>query len=309
MEVHDPTYRSAFQLPAARFVTSFHPAQAGCSLLSDVARMLDPSSSASAPCIQAELYALNVYTAGGRFRSHVDTPRSTRMFGSLVLCLPVPHAGGQLTVRDGGAARVFEWAWGCGQEAGRAGEAGGGEAGASTRSGAEAGGSASGGGGGESGAGGTSSDSGGSGGVSERAAAAAGGSAVQPPAAATSGRAQQLLWAAFFGDYEHDVQPVTAGHRLTLPYHLYRQDGQPVSSLTQQPSATRHQQQQPAPPLDRRSLPELDSTTTTPLIRELRAALADAEWMADGGVLGIKCVHAYAHTSSASMAAACSRAC
>ena len=61
--------------------------------------------------IVAELYKLNVYSApGGLFKAHVDTPRSTSQFGSLVVCLPVEYEGGQLVVRhvDGKAIR-YDW--------------------------------------------------------------------------------------------------------------------------------------------------------------------------------------------------------
>ena len=126
--VLDPTYRLAYHLPPSRFLTSFHPAQPGSTILADIARMLNPSSSCrtfAPPSIQAELYNLNVYTTGGLFKAHVDTPRADNMFGSLVVCLPVPHQGSQLTVRHSGQARVFDWSFseekdGGGEEGSRA---------------------------------------------------------------------------------------------------------------------------------------------------------------------------------------------
>lgn len=33
------------------------------------------------------------------FKPHVDTPRSELQFGSLVVCLPTAHKGGQLVVQ------------------------------------------------------------------------------------------------------------------------------------------------------------------------------------------------------------------
>lgn len=36
-----------------------------------------------------------------------DTPRSEDQFGSLVVCLPVPHEGGSLVVRHGGSEQVL----------------------------------------------------------------------------------------------------------------------------------------------------------------------------------------------------------
>ena len=42
---------------------------------------------------------LNVYAPGDFFKEHVDTPRSTDMFGTLLINLPTKHEGGQLIVR------------------------------------------------------------------------------------------------------------------------------------------------------------------------------------------------------------------
>ena len=51
---------------------------------------------------RAELYILNVYSTGGHFKAHVDTPRSKEMFGSLVVCLPSQFTGGELVTRHQG---------------------------------------------------------------------------------------------------------------------------------------------------------------------------------------------------------------
>lgn len=45
----------------------------------------------------------------GKFKPHVDTPRSPSQFGSLVVCLPVEHKGGQLKVRHKGEEMGFDW--------------------------------------------------------------------------------------------------------------------------------------------------------------------------------------------------------
>jgi len=46
--------------------------------------------------LKTELYKLNVYIKGSFFKPHVDTPRSDKMFGSLVIVFPSPHEGGAL---------------------------------------------------------------------------------------------------------------------------------------------------------------------------------------------------------------------
>ena len=45
----------------------------------------------------------------GKFKSHVDTPRSEDQFGSLVVCLPLHFKGGALQVRHKGKSVAFDW--------------------------------------------------------------------------------------------------------------------------------------------------------------------------------------------------------
>lgn len=60
--------------------------------------------------MRAELYRLNVYSGpSGHFKAHVDTPRSSEQIGSLVICLPCAHQGGQLEVRHEGRSMTFDW--------------------------------------------------------------------------------------------------------------------------------------------------------------------------------------------------------
>ena len=44
------------------------------------------------------------------FKSHKDTPRSERMFGSLVVIFPAPHEGGALVLREDGREWTFDYA-------------------------------------------------------------------------------------------------------------------------------------------------------------------------------------------------------
>ncbi|GAQ79219.1 hypothetical protein KFL_000260355 [Klebsormidium nitens] len=46
---------------------------------------------------------------GDFFKSHVDTPRREDMFGSLVVCLPFEHEGGELHIRHGSVTSVIDW--------------------------------------------------------------------------------------------------------------------------------------------------------------------------------------------------------
>ena len=80
---------------------------------------------------------------------------------------------------------------------------------------------------------------------------------------------KKVSWAAFLNDVEHEVLPVTDGHRLTLTFNLYCD----------------HK-------LSRDVAPTV-SITCSPFYRELRAAVSNPHFMRDGGVLGFSCQHQY----------------
>jgi hypothetical protein len=77
----------------------------GTGMLTEIRRTLCPGDEQNP---EAELYALNVYGTGGHFVAHKDTPRDPDVFGTLVVCLPVPFRGGGLVLRHG-SIRRFEW--------------------------------------------------------------------------------------------------------------------------------------------------------------------------------------------------------
>lgn len=75
-----------------------------------------------------------------------------------------------------------------------------------------------------------------------------------------------IRWAAFFSDVEHEILPITDGHRITLTYNLYHCG---------------------------RYLPE-KICITSPFFANLKAALDHPHFFRkDGGVLGFVCQHAY----------------
>ncbi|KAH9968347.1 hypothetical protein BGW80DRAFT_1209092, partial [Lactifluus volemus] len=150
--------------------------------------------------IKIELQNLNVYSQGSFFKAHVDTPRSKRMFGTLVVVFPTPHKGGALVFRHRGEEWTFD-----------------------------------------------SSD----------VLSAAG------PAS--------IGYAAFFSDVEHEVLPVTSGHRVTLTYKLYFVNDERALKLVSEPP--------PLPQLRFRSIFE--------------ALLKDPEFLPDGGTLGFGMRHVY----------------
>lgn len=123
-DVLDESYRKASKLDPSHFACTFSPHEMG--IVDDIARILlpgfedkttwDKNKTVCEPHIErlsamrAELYKLNVYAGpSGHFKAHVDTPRSTDQIGSLVVCLPSIHQGGQLEVRHEGRIMTFDW--------------------------------------------------------------------------------------------------------------------------------------------------------------------------------------------------------
>ena len=86
---------------------------------------------------------------------------------------------------------------------------------------------------------------------------------------------EDISWAAFFSDVEHEVLPVTDGYRVTLTYTLYEED---VGSATKQAAAKTSQ---------------LPAIVTNPFYKELCAALGNKDFFRKGGVLGFGSHHAY----------------
>ena len=98
----DKNYRNAFKLEPNCFITSFQI----CStpILQEIQSIVPMVVG-----LRAELYKLNIYARGGFFKAHVDTPRSEKMFGSLVVCLPTPFTGGELIVRHHKEEIKYDW--------------------------------------------------------------------------------------------------------------------------------------------------------------------------------------------------------
>ena len=83
---------------------NFDPVSAG--ILKKVQRELVPHDPNP---ISAELYTVNVYTNGGHFAPHKDTPRGSDMFGTLVVCLPSQFGNGKLVLHHRGVVQKFDW--------------------------------------------------------------------------------------------------------------------------------------------------------------------------------------------------------
>jgi hypothetical protein len=89
-------------------------------------------------------------------------------------------------------------------------------------------------------------------------------------AQALAGVSQPTIgYVAFFGDVEHEVAPVTSGHRITLTYNLYFNDVVSEHLIPPQP-------------------PNQEG-----FLEAFKALLGNPEFMADGGTLGFGLRHVY----------------
>jgi hypothetical protein len=104
---YDRSVRDALQLKAEQggfSIEGFEPESAG--ILKKIQRELIPLDPNP---VSAELYTVNVYTDGGHFAPHKDTPRGHDMFGTLVVCLPSQFRNGNLVLRHRGVVQKHHW--------------------------------------------------------------------------------------------------------------------------------------------------------------------------------------------------------
>ena len=57
--------------------------------------------------VKAELYKMLIYEKGAMFKPHTDTEKIPGMFGTLVICLPSDHKGGDLVLKHRNETKVF----------------------------------------------------------------------------------------------------------------------------------------------------------------------------------------------------------
>ncbi|KAK7409253.1 hypothetical protein QQX98_008563 [Neonectria punicea] len=58
--------------------------------------------------VRAEVYKMLVYEKGAMFKAHTDTEKIPGMFGSLVICLPSAHQGGEVVLKHCGEKKIFK---------------------------------------------------------------------------------------------------------------------------------------------------------------------------------------------------------
>lgn len=98
----DPAVRKAHRL-IARDAAEIHGFDVAA-IANEVAAALQLGTE-----LEARLTDVIVYGKGGKFARHKDTPRSTELVGTLVVGLPIEHAGGAFIVDDGRGEKTFDW--------------------------------------------------------------------------------------------------------------------------------------------------------------------------------------------------------
>ncbi len=108
-EVLDDDYRKAFSMDKSDFALSID--NITDFVINNIQLQLVPSSKQN---VDIEKYKLNIYTTGGFFKEHRDTPSCSSMFGSLVICLPTKFTGGALVLKkNDDDVKRFDWDQNC----------------------------------------------------------------------------------------------------------------------------------------------------------------------------------------------------
>jgi hypothetical protein len=89
--------------------------------------------------------------------------------------------------------------------------------------------------------------------------------------ALATNREPSIGYVAFFSDIEHEVAPVISGHRVTLTYNLYFDDG----------------------PVPGKGMPHLQPENEGAFHEVFKGLLEDPEFLPDGGTLGFGLRHVY----------------
>ncbi|PLW57373.1 hypothetical protein PCANC_01788 [Puccinia coronata f. sp. avenae] len=74
--------------------------------LLDVSERVGADLGIQAP-IRLDLYKMLIYEKGAMFKAHTDTEKTPGMFGTLVICLPSAHTGGEVIVKHHGQTKTL----------------------------------------------------------------------------------------------------------------------------------------------------------------------------------------------------------
>ncbi|KAK3379221.1 hypothetical protein B0T24DRAFT_545961 [Lasiosphaeria ovina] len=100
----DTSVRNTWELDAAQLELSDHQwtktIDAACKWVAQHLAITAP--------VAAELYKMLIYEKGAMFKAHTDTEKIPGMFGTLVICLPSEHQGGDLVLKHRDVTKVFK---------------------------------------------------------------------------------------------------------------------------------------------------------------------------------------------------------
>lgn len=104
--VVDTKVRRVWEIDAES-ITFANPAWAG--VVQEAVAAIEAELGLGKQALQAHLYKLLLYEAGGFFLPHRDGEKLDRMVATLVIALPSPHEGGELIVRHEGQSETIDF--------------------------------------------------------------------------------------------------------------------------------------------------------------------------------------------------------
>lgn len=104
--VEDVSYRYAYQMCPEIFSLDNKLDIYKMGILNEIQQIL--KYDVNVKDIYADLYCLNIYEKKSFFKSHIDTPKSDKMFGSLVISLPSNFTGGILKIKHNNESKEFD---------------------------------------------------------------------------------------------------------------------------------------------------------------------------------------------------------
>ncbi|KAH6637321.1 hypothetical protein F5144DRAFT_487807 [Chaetomium tenue] len=100
----DTSVRNTWELDASQF--RFYN-DAWASSVSQCISFVKKTLGITSPII-ADPYKMPIYEKGAMFKAHTDTEKIPGMFGTLAICLPSPHTGGDIVLRHAGKEVTYK---------------------------------------------------------------------------------------------------------------------------------------------------------------------------------------------------------
>ncbi|OIW24743.1 hypothetical protein CONLIGDRAFT_685690 [Coniochaeta ligniaria NRRL 30616] len=100
----DTSVRNTWELDPAQFQLTNHHWP---TFVSELCQAISTEAGLGAARVRADLYKMLIYEKGAMFKAHQDTEKIPNMFGTLVICLPSPHQGGNVVTKHRGRSKIF----------------------------------------------------------------------------------------------------------------------------------------------------------------------------------------------------------